>query len=621
MSKYFKALILTLMSFFFIIACSKKTPSHNYYYLKYFAINGFQGSLNYESNYIKVKVLHGTDINNAIATFETNGDRVTIGGVEQISGKTVNNFNKPLIYTVHGSKGESVTYRVEVEVEKNSANKITKFFLNGTEASIIENKIDILLPNKINLDSLAAEFKTTGVSVEISGVKQVSGITRNDFNKILTYKVTAENGDQFLYEVSVAFVKNPNKSITKFTLNDKYQGRILDDSSTIKVTIPAGINLNSLTAKFETTGESVLVNNHPQVSGRTSNDFTHPVTYTVEAEDKSRLNYVVTVEVLTLKEFSLNGIKGIIRNNLVENSVLVIMPYETPLTNLIATFISTGKEVKIGTTLQQNGVTSNNFNDSKSLTYTLVANDGTTAEYKVIVEQLRFKSFSINNRIGKIEGKSIKILMPFQTDTKNFTATFETTANHVKVGNNIQKSDVTPNDFSQPVTYTLTAENGIEEQYRVTVEREPGFTKFSLAGTEGTILANRILILLPKGTDLKNLTATFEAIGDLVKVGKVTQFSGKTPNDFSSELTYKVIGSDKKEIDYIVNVATLKEYRFLSEEDSKVKLCQVNSDNKLIKCEYLSKTTSSKFLIDLAVANNFAYVIKKNETNKNIETI
>ena len=50
-------------------------------------------------------------------------------------------------------------------------------------------------------------------------------------------------------------------------------------------------------ATFATTGAAVRVGSAAQTSGKTPNDFTHPVTYTVIAGDSSTQDYTVTVTV------------------------------------------------------------------------------------------------------------------------------------------------------------------------------------------------------------------------------------------------------------------------------------------------------------------------------------
>jgi hypothetical protein len=51
-----------------------------------------------------------------VATFSTNGARVSVGSTVQVSGSTPNNFTGPVAYTVTAADGTSVTYRVIIRV-------------------------------------------------------------------------------------------------------------------------------------------------------------------------------------------------------------------------------------------------------------------------------------------------------------------------------------------------------------------------------------------------------------------------------------------------------------------------------------------------------------------------
>jgi hypothetical protein len=64
-------------------------------------------------------------------------------------------------------------------------------------------------------------------------------------------------------------------------------------------------------------------------------------------------------------------------------TITVTVPYGTAITNLIASFTTTGMSVKIDSTPQISGSTANNFSSSK--TYIVTAVDGSTAGYTVTV--------------------------------------------------------------------------------------------------------------------------------------------------------------------------------------------------------------------------------------------
>lgn len=171
--------------------------------------------------------------------------------------------------------------------------------------------------------------------------------------------------------------------------------------------------------------------------------------------------------------------------------------------------------------------------------------------------------FSINGVEGTINeaAKTIEVdAMPFHTNVSALDATFTTTGESVKVGTTVQVSSETPNDFTTPVVYTVTAEDNSTQDYVVTVTVVPSpqkeFTAFSLDETAGTIneAEKTIAVDLPAGTDISALIATFTTTGVSVKVGPTFQASGQTENNFTNPVVYTVTAADTTTQDYTVTV-------------------------------------------------------------------
>ena len=82
-------------------------------------------------------------------------------------------------------------------------------------------------------------------------------------------------------------------------------------------------------------------------------------------------------------------------------------------------------------------------------------------------------------------------------------------------------------------------------------------TAFFLAGAAGVIDQNAktIAVTVPHGTSLSALVATFTASdSSIVYVGDTIQVSGSTPNNFTSPLTYALVGIDGTTSAYLVTV-------------------------------------------------------------------
>ncbi|MES2070115.1 MAG: PQQ-binding-like beta-propeller repeat protein [Pseudomonadota bacterium] len=83
--------------------------------------------------------------------------------------------------------------------------------------------------------------------------------------------------------------------------------------------------------------------------------------------------------VKAISAFSLGGISGTI--NEANKTILVPIASGADVTAQVATFTSSGASVRVGAAVQASGVTANNF--TNQVTYTVTAEDGTTANYRV----------------------------------------------------------------------------------------------------------------------------------------------------------------------------------------------------------------------------------------------
>src|SRR3990172_3134355 len=153
-------------------------------------------------------------------------------------------------------------------------------------------------------------------------------------------------------------------------------------------------------------------------------------------------------------------------------------------------------------------------------------------------------SFASPAATGTIDenAKTTAIIVPNGTNVTALIATFTTTGASVKVGSTIQVSGTTSIDFTNPVTYTVTAADSTTATYTVTVTGAPSsanaITAFSFTSQAamGTIDENAktIAVTVPNGINVTALIATFTTTGASVKVGATVQVSGATANDFTS---------------------------------------------------------------------------------------
>lgn len=492
-NKFLQIMFFIIICSFILIlnACSKNSssqsnPVSSSKAITKYSLNGTKGVINGFN--ISVVMPYGTNVTNLIATYTTTGASVAVNGINQVSGQTVNNFTNSVIYTVTAANASTANYTVTVTVASSSSKAITEYSINGIEGVITGFNISVVLPYGANVTSLIASYTTTGQSVSVNNVTQVSEVTANNFTNPVVYVVTAANASTASYTVTVTIAANSSKAITAYSLNGT-AGKITGFN--ISVIMPYGTNVTSLIATYTTTGKSVAISNVVQVSGQTENNFTNPVIYVVTAADNSTANYTVTVTVTpspskAITSYSLNGTVGTISGL----NISVVMPYGTNVTSLVATYTTTGASVAVNGVNQVSGQTENNF--TNPVTYVVTASDGSTASYTVTVTiapqpSKTITSFSLNGISSVINGLNIYVNMPFNTNFKvtSLIATFVTTGQSVAVNNVTQVSGQTENNFTNPVTYVVTAGDGSTASYTVTVNA--GANQISLQDTPTSI--------------------------------------------------------------------------------------------------------------------------------------
>lgn len=183
-----------------------------------------------------------------------------------------------------------------------------------------------------------------------------------------------------------------------------------------------------------------------------------------------------------------------------------------------------------------------------------------------------FKTFKISDYVGTVDATNatVAISVPYGTDVTVAAAefTFVNSKSSAKVGSTAQESGVTINDFSSPVTYTITAEDGTTtKDYVVTVTELPNteakITAYSIGNVDGVIdeTNHTIAVEVAKDTDVTALVATFTlSTQATAKVGDDAQTSGTTTNDFTNPVTYVITAGDEETTqNYVVTVTVATE--------------------------------------------------------------
>ncbi|URN96422.1 MAG: beta-N-acetylglucosaminidase domain-containing protein [Candidatus Pristimantibacillus lignocellulolyticus] len=495
---------------------------------------------------INLTVPYGTDVSALIATFTSTGTLIQVDGVDQVSGTTANNFISQVAYTVTAQDGTTQIYTVTVTVAPSNEKEITSFSFAGLSPEVIGtingSNIDLIVPYGTDVSTLIATFTSTGSSIQVNGTDQVSGTTANDFTTPVTYTVTAQDGTTQFYTVKVTVVTSNSKEILAFSFNELSPaviGKI--NGSNIDLTVPHGTDVSALIATFTSTGSLVEVAGTTQVSGTTANDFTIPVTYTITAQDGTTQTYSVSVIVAAssskeITEFSFMGLSPEVTGTINGTNIALTVPNGTDLSELIATFTSTGTTVEVDGITQVSGTTANDF--TTPVTYIVTAQDGTTQTYIVTVavtvapsSEKAITAFSFKGLspevTGTINGTNIALTVPYGTDVRALIATFSCTGTSVQVDGTEQLSGITANNFTLPVTYTVTAKDGTTQTYTVTVKVAAGSTNnvdpepvkkndgkltLLIGGTGTANLHDEIKVNVPVGSISQPLQLTIEKI-------------------------------------------------------------------------------------------------------------
>ena len=148
------------------------------------------------------------------------------------------------------------------------------------------------------------------------------------------------------------------------------------------------------------------------------------------------------------------------------------MPYDTEVANLVANFtLSYGATAKVGAIDQETGVTPNNFTDP--VVYVVTAEDGTTTKNWTVTVNLEAApsseaeiltySFEEQYSPAVIDdvNHTVTVVVNEGTSLDALVATFTLSPGaSAKIGAVDQESGVTENNFTDPVIYTVTAEDG-----------------------------------------------------------------------------------------------------------------------------------------------------------------
>ncbi len=263
--------------------------------------------------------------------------------------------------------------------------------------------------------------------------------------------------------------KSADKQILTFKINNvTEESNTVDQTSrNIRIVVAPKTDRKALIP-------SITVSAKATISPATgiAQDFTNPVKYTVTAEDGTSQIYTVVVDVKmssekAITEFKFSGLNPEVKATITGLNIEATVPSTTDLKTLVPTII-----LSAGATVSPESGKAQDFTTSP-VKYTVTAEDGTKQDYLVKItiakstekQITEFRLAGLNpdvlGAIDQITG-NITLTVPFGTNLKTLVPTIKlSTLATVSPLSGVNQ------DFTNPVTYTVKAEDGTTKVYKV----------------------------------------------------------------------------------------------------------------------------------------------------------
>ncbi|MCD4834244.1 MAG: T9SS type A sorting domain-containing protein [Bacteroidales bacterium] len=454
--------------------------------------------INNVAHTVDIEVEYNTDITSLVASFALSENATAfVGAIEQQSGITTNDFSSPVTYTITAEDASEQNWIVTVTEALNDENDILTFsFTEQTGAAVINNvahTVDIEVEFGTDITSLVAAFTLSAeATAKIGLTDQVSGTTANDFSSPVTYVIIAEDASEQNWIVTVTEALNDENDFLTFSFAEQAGAAVINDVvHTVNIEVVFGTDVTALVATFTLSPEATAkIGTTDQVSGTTPNDFTSDVTYTIQAEDGTTQDWIVTVimdentenDILTFS-FPEQNDPAVI--NVTDHTVQIELVPGSSLYGLTATFtLSENANAYVSGVEQASGTTANDFDTD--VVYTIIAHDDTEQDWivTVSVEPYHgndFLSFSFYEQTGDAvidsDNHMIDVEVNESTNIASLVASFTISDGAtINIDGTPQTSGVTENNFSTTVSYDITAQDGNSEVWVVNVTVEDNST-------------------------------------------------------------------------------------------------------------------------------------------------
>jgi len=279
----------------------------------------------------------------------------------------------------------------------------------------------------------------------------------------VTYNVEDASGNAAVEVIRTVMViaggdpQHGENDILTFAVPEQQDASVIDPTGhTVTINVPSGTATNVAPIALSVSADASISPSRDEVR-----DFENPVAYIVTAQNGDQQEWTVTVNVAassdkSIESFTMSGVAGAIS----DTDILVTLPPGSDASSQTPTvqFIGAGLSPTSGTTVDF----------STAVPYTVTAEDGSIKEYKVtvIVEKSTEKEitdFEIAGVSGSIDGTTITVTLPAGNNEQSLSPTI------VHTGESISPASDSTHDFTDPVAFMVTAEDGSQKTYSVSV--------------------------------------------------------------------------------------------------------------------------------------------------------
>jgi hypothetical protein len=423
-------------------------------------------------------------------------------------------FTAPVTYTVTAQNGDAQAWVVTVNqaAVELSENDIVDFVLAEQTGDATINTT----AHTVDIEVMfGTDVTTLTPTIEVSPLASINPASNVglDFSSDVTYTVTAEDGTEQAWTVSVTEAENDANDILTFVLAQQTGDAVINTTAhTVDIEVMFGTDVTTLSPTITVSENATVFPASEAVV-----DFSNPVTYTVTAQNGDAQAWTVTV---TEKENDANDILTFVLAEQTGDAVINTTAHTVDIEVMFGTDVTTLTPtitVSENATISPLSGVGQDF--SAPFTYSVTAQNGDTQDWTVTVtvegnDENDILTFVLAQQTGNAvintTAHTVDIEIMFGTDVTTLTPTITVSENAT-----IFPLSEAVVDFTNPVTYTVTAENGDAQAWIVTVTLEESI---DLALTE------------PTSGYTCNLTATQNVPLAFENVGETTIASGEIVN-------------------------------------------------------------------------------------------